>query len=572
MAADTRTRTALKPESMLAFAEYVRSASISSSESSRELAEKFELPEDLVRESLRALRVSKPRSQEPRSRSTVSIWISSAIRWVGRFFGEHPIWSALIAGGLITTLEVATPNSQSVASIISGVLLAVAMFFVLVVINFVRGQARYALLTSVAFVFAGLGTNQVIELASGHAKGWLSMLLEVVLGTLFLGSTLGIVMCVAALGGAYYRVRRESNEELRLDRLKLLERIFDLQEQLAQEQSEARERPGRNWIMALRERWVLTAAISGAAVGSLTALFSVLTTMSAGNIEVTVLRIVVGILGTLLNAVYPAVGFISGGFLRGLAAGAIMIACVTVLTFLPLPGIGFGAWITTVRSNPTLIVVANSLLMILAAFGGLGAAVEERASHKRRLAAADSAAILSEIIRLQQLLHTGAVDVCVMVVDCVKSTAMKSGANPFVVELSFRAFHEFLEENVRRFGGSVFATTGDGLVAKFDSVTAAYGAARQIQSEMPKFNAESNRLETPFRVRIGIHSGEVHAELDQVMFSSVIDIAAHIEKCAPAGGIVVTDVARQRLGEEPFAQLAEPVDGHMIHVSLSPAD
>lgn len=43
------------------------------------------------------------------------------------------------------------------------------------------------------------------------------------------------------------------------------------------------------------------------------------------------------------------------------------------------------------------------------------------------------------------------------------------------------------------------------------------------------------------------------------MFTEVIDIAAHSEKRAPVGGIVVTEKALERLTGEPMAPLNEEI-------------
>ena len=178
--------------------------------------------------------------------------------------------------------------------------------------------------------------------------------------------------------------------------------------------------------------------------------------------------------------------------------------------------------------------------------------------------------MLTEIIRLQQLLQTGSADVCVMAIDCVKSTRMKQGADSMAVEISFRELHEFLSREVLRHGGTVHAIAGDGAVAEFSSVENAFQAAKQIQTLIPEFNRRSNRLPSPFKVRIGLHCGSVHGGLEQVVFASVIDIAAHIQKEATAGGIIVSDVVRQLLTPEDFLPMAEPIDGVPVYLCKNP--
>ncbi|HLK16752.1 MAG TPA: hypothetical protein VKT78_18235, partial [Fimbriimonadaceae bacterium] len=57
------------------------------------------------------------------------------------------------------------------------------------------------------------------------------------------------------------------------------------------------------------------------------------------------------------------------------------------------------------------------------------------------------------------------------------------------------------------------------------------------------------RLSRPFKVRIALHMGRVLADLTQVQFSHVIDVAAHVEKVSPVNGMALT---------QPIVQLLDP--------------
>jgi class 3 adenylate cyclase len=87
---------------------------------------------------------------------------------------------------------------------------------------------------------------------------------------------------------------------------------------------------------------------------------------------------------------------------------------------------------------------------------------------------------------------------------------------------------------------------------------------------MDEFNTITNRLPSSFRVRIGIHTGHVSAQLAEVPFSELIDIAAHVEKEAPVGGIAVTQSVADSLGDERVTALKEPVDGINVYLVLNP--
>jgi class 3 adenylate cyclase len=147
---------------------------------------------------------------------------------------------------------------------------------------------------------------------------------------------------------------------------------------------------------------------------------------------------------------------------------------------------------------------------------------------------------------------------------------MKSLADPWTVEYSFREYQTFLEKIVHEQGGSVIATAGDGAVAEFPTVYQAYNAARRIQTEIENFNRKVNKLERAFRLRVGMHMGPVTGSINDVEFSAVIDIAAHVQGAAPIGGIALTGIVAEHLRDEPLAQLAEPVDGQTIFLSMRP--
>jgi class 3 adenylate cyclase len=116
----------------------------------------------------------------------------------------------------------------------------------------------------------------------------------------------------------------------------------------------------------------------------------------------------------------------------------------------------------------------------------------------------------------------------------------------------------------------VHSTAGDGAVVAFPSCTEGFAAAKRIQTDIEDFNRETNRLGSPFRLRVGLHVGRVAGELEKVQFTEVIDIAAHVQTVAPVGGIAMTELVAEQLGGEPAVQLKDPVDGHTVMLVLNP--
>jgi class 3 adenylate cyclase len=106
----------------------------------------------------------------------------------------------------------------------------------------------------------------------------------------------------------------------------------------------------------------------------------------------------------------------------------------------------------------------------------------------------------------------------------------------------------------------------------FSDCKSAFTAARRIQTDLDRFNREVNRLSMPFRLRIGLHVGQVVGDLDEVEFTEVIDIAAHIQDAAPIAGIAASDAVVASLVEDEFVPLAKEIDGHKVHLALNPTE
>src|SRR5205807_281155 len=88
---------------------------------------------------------------------------------------------------------------------------------------------------------------------------------------------------------------------------------------------------------------------------------------------------------------------------------------------------------------------------------------------------------------------------------------------------------------------------GDGLLAEFDSAVEAVRCALDIQHRLADAAADSkHKLE----LRIGINSGDVIVDEDDVYGNSV-NIASRLEGLAEPGGIYVTETVREQLLGHP---------------------
>ncbi len=573
---------------MLDFASYLRDRPDDGEEKSDDLAARFGLPIEVVRESLRVISTGRrtPDSRGAIERAGLGNRLRRPFAAMGGILRNHPVVSAITLG---LAMAAAIPLGRVLGAPFGPVLVASVGALAgagLIVLNFLRAQLRYALITAFLFVAPILAALMLtflfasadelrIELADVAPTGGARLAYFVVLlvnWTL----TAAVLTIIAALLGGYRRVRKEIRDEERRDRLVLLQRIFDLKARLQEPRGEDgnRDRPNR-WLEYARARWLAVAAGLGLTVG----LGEVLIRLTVGIPQVVSQLAEVPPLEQLVPAIAISTlsltllllsGFAAGNWLRGIAAGVAFYMASNLPILLPVPGLGWGALTEPFRESAWMLLV----LLINPLFGmvaGMGAAIEASAARQSRIRASDQAALLSEIVRLQQVLQTGAADLCVMSVDVVKSILMKEGADRYEVEVSFRAFQEFIERNVRRHGGSIHSTAGDGAVAEFHGVPEAFACARAIQSSLPEFNAGENRLQLPFLVRVGLHCGRVHGGLDEVVFTRVIDIAAHIEKVAPGGGIALSEVVTGQLPGEAFTLIAEQIDEQNVFISLSPA-
>ena len=159
--------------------------------------------------------------------------------------------------------------------------------------------------------------------------------------------------------------------------------------------------------------------------------------------------------------------------------------------------------------------------------------------------------LLRQLHDLQSKLRTGEQSMTFLSLDVVGSTKMKEQADPLSIEFTFNEYHKFVEAVVRKHGGRVHSTAGDGVTCAFEHPQHAFAAARNIQAGIIELNTFRNRIGTPLVLRAGVHMGTVVVppgqDITKINFAHVIDVAAHIQKVCPPGGIAVSDAAAAHL-------------------------
>ncbi len=136
-------------------------------------------------------------------------------------------------------------------------------------------------------------------------------------------------------------------------------------------------------------------------------------------------------------------------------------------------------------------------------------------------------------------------------IDVVGSYKMKAEADrPAHIIVSFERFRSFVESVIDEFGGQVLNSNGDELMCFFESTHDAVRSASAILHRLDEFNAKQNVLASPFRFRIGIHTGRSLVDRARgVAYSHVLDTAGHLQKAADVNGLLVSEATLRALPE-----------------------
>lgn len=557
-------------EAMLSFAMYLRDNPDAVAEAPSDLSARFGLPEEIIKESLILAQTSttKKRIKTP---SALIGKIFNGWNFVKEICAKHPLISSASLAVLFLAVTVVTDTwqrSPGNALMVFGICFCIVS---LMFINFWRGQARYSLVTSFIFISVFYVSRKVIEglpFIQKHMTPDWGILPIIILALTFV---LSILVLFVSLAGALWNLRLEAQAEAKQNRLQLLQRIFDIQEKLETTPLQEAKKPLHwRWLSFLRTNWLLVSLVCGFLLG-LVILIQALTVGFIDPLQPPELKVIAFSIFhlILLIVLFMSVGFIAGNWHVGLLSGIIIFTLQFWPYVFPIKGLSFHSLFTRDFANEAFWT-QFFLLLFLSMLAGIGGKVEEESQRKKRLQNSEHAVLLAELIRLQGRLSGGVSDVCAVVVDCVKSTEIKRNSDALSVEISFREFHEYINNIALKYGGVVRSTAGDSAIVEFLDVQSAFNASQALQKGMADFNAKYNRLSQPFQIRIGIHCGKVNGNLVEVQFSRVIDIAAHIEKIAPSGGIVVTDSVHEMLPDEKFIALEDPVDGHKVFVAVEP--
>lgn len=596
-AGDTPQKNA--PDAYIALCDRLTNALPGESWSAEELAQEYGLEVAFVRDVLHALR--GPKTAEPLYEKVKREVVRSAVksydqaRTTFREWTQRPIRFLLTSSILYLCVHLFLESIQLLA-VANGLsanpskdVISVIVFFAVAALHLLTyarfGRVRYALIGTLIFTgaftasfyaslffFESVPVENVVNVsdAEGMSLSEITWIITLV-GVVFFGFMYGVSAIAASMIGAVYGMKRRTSQIAKLSRQELLDRYFKLNETFTRiRRSGAISNRPSFWIdrFSGKQGWVAIATLAFAVYVSRAILFIIANAVSGGQPETAVVAFVTGISVLITIATVAFAGFIGAGFRRG-----VMLACGYVVISSVLYSFPFGSLParTLVEAlSPDALIGRLFFAAFMGGLAGIAGYVELTAQRQRSLRRSDPAAVLSQMVLIQRRLRRGNRNTCVLVVDVAKSTAMKHGADPLMVEWSFREYQAMLSNIASAHGGEVISTAGDGAVITFEDCDSALEAARTMQTNIVDFNSRTNRLEKPFRLRVGIHTGNVDGNLDEIQFNDVIDHAAHVQESAPVGGIAVTEAVLVGIPDEKVVELKEGVDGHKLFFVINP--
>ena len=141
-------------------------------------------------------------------------------------------------------------------------------------------------------------------------------------------------------------------------------------------------------------------------------------------------------------------------------------------------------------------------------------------------------------------------DATVVFVDVVESTKLKKGETQHDIIAAFSDYWRVVDDAFWDKQGRLLNRSGDGAAYVFKYADYAVVACKDLFKRLDRFNKKKNVLKMPFRVRVGLNTGKIIEDASRSsgdVFSSVIDIAAHLQKMAEPGGIIISSNTYEKL-------------------------
>jgi class 3 adenylate cyclase len=532
-----------------------------------ELADQFGLEKEFVIQVLSGVRFEQPSS---RSRPDRRNRVREFKAWFHTYFDENPL-AILGATGLLYVSvlflvgRILTSANQKMLLLGTSAGLFLAFMVGHGAIYFKCGKPALAI-KGAGLLLVPLLASGIYSLLTKKDPHQDNRIVFSIFSIVLLSCTYAGTFALVGAWGALYRAKKEDSLA---SRQKLLQRYFEISERLKHARQDYVTRPPRLALLLRAYRSYLyfwpfafgfLISLSMVAMG---AIYNIDPYTITDSTHIASGYLVMALAMALFSIVlFSAMCFFAGSAKEGLKVAIIFMAASQAAKLIP-----------TSQNKLAEVLSVGSLISFLINIvlnGGVGlviggaAKLGERTLREKKIQANDEATLVSELLHLQWRLADKPVRVCVMAVDVVQSTKMKESADPLNAEYAFRRYQEWVAWVSARFNGTVDSTAGDGAIVAFAQASDALTAAQALLKDIPRFNREDNKLVAPFRLRIGIHVGDVIADPKEVQFTRVIDVAAHIEKMAPIGRIAISqDVANALIGAD-LVDTGNEVDGSRI--------
>lgn len=534
------------------------------------LAERFGLEPGVVELALRRAPTPNKPSRGPEPKQTKPTGVENLWRLGTERPGRFLVACSAVALVLYCATMLVRPSlSSPVTAVIAmfGTLFVTFVLFASVVYHL--RSVKWALLAAFALPLP-LGLSLALFGRDGPALAAAASLV------LTLGVVASVLFVPLATFAGYLRVREDERRKQARTRQELIVRLLEIRERLESGASQAAERSPTLLDKVRAHQWIIVPAASLAI--RIAGMFLLIAVDPGRNLiraqtdpDITLEKdfLIASLAAMSVQVTYSVFVFFAGYVARNIKVALGFVLVTEAIGYALLFGpVRYAQPEDVLGSNWVGAAVSYALFCCIAIAGAMASRIREHLRSARLERENDRETLTAEMIELEWQLRPETRQVFVVVVDVVGSSIMKQSADPLVAEYSFREYQELVRQTGEAHGGKVHATAGDGTVLGFGSGEEAIAFAEAVHQSMPGFNETSNRLSTPFQVRIGIHCGEVVGDLGEVQFTRVIDVAAHVEAAAPVGGTALSDEVMVSLPEGSCRPLARNVDGHELFVPV----
>ncbi len=171
------------------------------------------------------------------------------------------------------------------------------------------------------------------------------------------------------------------------------------------------------------------------------------------------------------------------------------------------------------------------------------------------LSSEDIKQLMLNMEREQALLESARKPLLVMLTDLKNSTMIYDRLGDIAAKSLVFKHNSILFPVIEAHGGRVIKTTGDGILATFDSANAGVQAAIQIQQQLMEYN-QGREQESIITIRIGEHYGKTIV-FENDVYGDSINATARIEALAEGNEILLSETVVQaaQLEEEQLVNI-----------------